>query len=123
MINDNSNKNLIPKRTILEDMPSLQFNTHTPYTHTFTYTSTHRHSTPALHTHTHTRRPPSLSSSSAHRTGELLKDKNPILICLTCPTPTKVFPGLFLRSLHSYVVTSRPSSHSLYYNLRPLKTC
>ena len=49
-------------------------------------------------------------------TGELLKDKNPVLIRLTCPTPTKVLPGLLLSALHA--VASRPSSHSLC-NLRP----
>ena len=50
-------------------MPSLQSNTHTPYTHTFTYANTHWHSPPHpphTHTHTHTKRPPSLSASSAH---------------------------------------------------------
>ena len=36
-------------------MPSLQSNTHTPYTHTFTYANTHWLSPPhPPHTHTHT---------------------------------------------------------------------
>lgn len=81
-MNDISNKNRIPKPTVLKDMPSLPSNTHT-YTHTFTHTNTHTHTGHAAHLL------PQLA------TGQLLKDKNPTPTSTTCPPPPKVLRGPF----------------------------